>query len=58
MRRCATTGESSSSNATVSEVRVEVRAQTGSGLNVKMRPSASIRVAGYVGPVRKGGWRA
>jgi hypothetical protein len=58
MRQCATIVEGGSSNATVSEVRAEVRAQTGSGLNVKMRPSASTRVAGYVGPVRKGGWRA
>lgn len=49
MRRCATIVSGGSSNATVSEVRVEVRAQTGSGLNVKMRPSASIRVAGLLG---------
>lgn len=49
MRQCATIVEGGSSNATVSEVRAEVRAQTGSGLNVKMRPSASIRVAGLLG---------
>ena len=46
MRRCATIVDGGSSNATVSVVRTRVRAQTGSGLNVKVRPEVSIKVAG------------
>ena len=46
MRRCATIVGGGRSNATVSLMRIGVRAQTGSGLKVKMRPEVSIKVAG------------